>query len=68
MPHLRHEQIDLKSVELTDQTLKKIDIVLIVTNHSSYDYDAILASAPLIFDCRNATIGCKGRKRKVVTL
>jgi len=33
------------------------DIVVIVTNHSAFDYARIVGEAPLIFDTRNATAG-----------
>lgn len=64
----KHEQLELKSIELNEQNLKKLDIVLIITHHSDYDYDFIIKNAPLIFDCRNATAACRGRRKKVVTL
>ncbi len=43
-----------KSVPLTTTLFKKIDCVLILTDHSSYDYDWILKHSPLIFDTRNS--------------
>jgi hypothetical protein len=44
------------------------DCVVIVTNHSSYDYGAILADSKLIVDTRNA-LGEAGRcSDKVVTV
>ena len=36
------------------KAVKEADAVVIVTNHSSYDYKAILAEAKFIFDSRNA--------------
>jgi UDP-N-acetyl-D-glucosamine dehydrogenase len=44
-----------KSVELSPANLKKYDCVLIATDHSSYDYDAIVRDAQLVVDTRNAT-------------
>ena len=64
----KHDLFELKSVELTEQNLNKIDIALIVTHHSGYDYDFIVKNAPMIFDSRNATAACKGKRKKVVTL
>jgi UDP-N-acetyl-D-glucosamine dehydrogenase len=46
--------------------VKSADCVVIVTNHSSYDYDAILDSARLVVDTRNA-LGSKGRDNPKVT-
>ena len=34
--------------------LARHDCVVILTNHSSFDYSAVVASAPLIVDSRNA--------------
>ncbi len=34
--------------------VRDADAVVIVTNHSSYDYAAILADAKFVFDSRNA--------------
>ena len=45
----------LKNVELTDEALKGCDCVLIVTDHSAFDYAKIVSLAPLIIDTRNAT-------------
>ncbi len=43
-----------ESVALTKELIQKVDCVLILTDHSSYDYDEILENANLIFDTRNA--------------
>lgn len=45
----------LRSVELTEETLKKSDCVLIVTDHRSIDYRWVTERASLIVDTRNAT-------------
>lgn len=45
----------LRSVELTEETLKKSDCVLIVTDHRSIDYKWVAERAALIVDTRNAT-------------
>jgi UDP-N-acetyl-D-glucosamine dehydrogenase len=55
IPHLHtHDGVDLDSVPDLMAAVQKADIVVIVTNHSSYDYPAILEAARLIFDSRNA--------------
>jgi UDP-N-acetyl-D-glucosamine dehydrogenase len=41
------------------QDLGKYDCVLIMTDHSDYDYEAIVASSQLVVDSRNATRGIK---------
>jgi len=48
--------------------VKAADVVVIVTNHRKYDYAAILASASLVVDTRNA-LGAAGKSSpKVVRL
>lgn len=39
--------------------VKDFDLVLVTTNHSAFDMDAILASAQVVYDTRNATAGRK---------
>jgi UDP-N-acetyl-D-glucosamine dehydrogenase len=49
-------------------TVRSADCVVIVTNHSQYDYPDILKAARLIVDTRNA-LGKAGRESpKVVRL
>ncbi|MGC1226926.1 MAG: nucleotide sugar dehydrogenase, partial [Candidatus Sulfotelmatobacter sp.] len=44
------------------EQLGQYDCVLIVTDHSSYDYGAIVSQAQLVIDTRNATKGISGPK------
>jgi UDP-N-acetyl-D-glucosamine dehydrogenase len=64
---MRHHAIRLDSEPLTEEFLKVQDCVLIVTDHSNYNYDWIVRHAPLVIDTRNATRGAAaapGRVRK----
>jgi UDP-N-acetyl-D-glucosamine dehydrogenase len=45
---------DLHSVPLRPETLLEADCAIIVTDHSQFDYEAIVAQAPLVVDSRNA--------------
>ena len=47
----------MRSVELTADRLGSYDCVVIVTDHSSYDYAGIVDAAQLVVDTRNATRG-----------
>jgi UDP-N-acetyl-D-glucosamine dehydrogenase len=47
----------LQSVQLTDEALRKADCVIIVTDHSSIDYQRVCSLTPLIVDTRNALNG-----------
>ena len=48
---------ELASRPLTPETLAAFDCVAILTDHSSLDYDAIVAAAPAVVDTRNAIKG-----------
>ena len=45
---------DITAVELKRGTLAQYDCVVIVTDHKTFDYDAMVAEADLIVDTRNA--------------
>jgi len=45
---------ELESLPLDASTLAGIDCVAILTDHRSFDYDTLVAAAPLIVDTRNA--------------
>ena len=60
---LRHyPDIAMKSVELSEKKLKEYDCIVIVTNHSQYDYSWIVKNSRLIIDTRNAMKGLKSKK------
>lgn len=68
IPHLHHDNIVLDSVPDLMTAVAEADCVAIITNHSSYDYDAILEAATMVVDTRNA-LGAKGKASpKVVRL
>ena len=50
---------------LTPANLRRSDLVLIVTDHSEYDYDTIVRHANLVFDTRNATRGVRVGRSKI---
>lgn len=56
----RYPDFDMTSTPLTPQTLQGADLVLLVTDHTAYDYAAIASQAKLIVDTRNAFKGRKG--------
>ena len=63
---MRRYDFKLASVELTPSTLAGYDAVVISTDHSSYDYDAIACSSRLVIDTRNATRMVKNHREKIV--
>jgi UDP-N-acetyl-D-glucosamine dehydrogenase len=58
----RYPHISMKSVPLTDRNLSKYDCVIIVTDHSQYDYRRIVKNSRLVIDTRNATKKIKSKK------
>jgi UDP-N-acetyl-D-glucosamine dehydrogenase len=64
---MRHyDYSNMKSVELSPERLASYDCVLIATDHTSYDYDAIVRNSKLVVDTRNATRHVKQHHEKVV--
>ncbi|MEO8333661.1 MAG: nucleotide sugar dehydrogenase [bacterium] len=61
-PRIRH------SVDLTPATLSAADVVVIVTDHKSIDYQQLVDHADLIVDSRNATAKTKPSRARVVAL
>jgi UDP-N-acetyl-D-glucosamine dehydrogenase len=56
----RHYDLHMRSTPL--DKIAEYDCVLIVTDHSSYDYAAIVREAQLVVDTRNATRGIDSPK------
>jgi UDP-N-acetyl-D-glucosamine dehydrogenase len=69
VPKLRHEGVpELSSSELTGDLLVGVDCVVVVTNHSNYDWAEIAEQARLIVDTRNVTAGLEAPKAEIVRL
>jgi UDP-N-acetyl-D-glucosamine dehydrogenase len=58
--HGRKYNLEMNCTPLTG--LGEYDCVLIVTDHSDYDYKKIVADAQLVVDSRNATNGIQSEK------
>ncbi|MCX5894766.1 MAG: NAD(P)-binding domain-containing protein [Proteobacteria bacterium] len=56
----------MSSVNLTKQVIKKMDVVLIATDHGRYDYPWIAEHASLVVDTRNAIRSKERYSGKVV--
>jgi UDP-N-acetyl-D-glucosamine dehydrogenase len=70
-PHVRECQIagvTYKNVDLTAEVLAASDLVVILTDHESVDYDLVAQHAPRIFDTRNAMKGVDGAGEKLTKL
>lgn len=62
----RKYDFTLVSVPLTPEMLAEQDAVVVVTDHSDYDFKAIVRHARLVIDTRNATANIEGAAEKVV--
>jgi UDP-N-acetyl-D-glucosamine dehydrogenase len=58
--HGRHYDLNMTNTPLDN--LGQYDAVMIITNHSSYDYKAIVEQSQLVVDTRNATKGIVSSK------
>src|SRR5207253_1956471 len=50
----------LTASELTPATVRAADCVVVLTDHSAFDYAMLCAEADIVVDTRNATAGCAG--------
>ena len=51
-PKMREHNFDLESLPLTPETLGAQDVVVLLTDHTAFDYALIRAHAPLLVDTR----------------
>jgi UDP-N-acetyl-D-glucosamine dehydrogenase len=66
LPRMRHHEVPvLASSALTPEFLTAQDAVVIVTDHSAFDYEAIVRHAPLVIDARNATRAVREGREKI---
>jgi UDP-N-acetyl-D-glucosamine dehydrogenase len=66
-PFIKKFEVDgriLKSIKYSSSVLKKYDLVLILVDHSGFDYDEVAKNSKLVVDTRNAI---KSRKYKNVS-
>jgi UDP-N-acetyl-D-glucosamine dehydrogenase len=68
IPRLQHEGWVMETVSDLPQAVRDADCVVVITDHSTYDYNVLLEEAKLIVDTRNA-LGNAGRDNpKVVRI
>jgi UDP-N-acetyl-D-glucosamine dehydrogenase len=66
--HFQEEGVRHESVPLSDSELDGCDAVVIVTDHSSIDYQRLVNRAALIIDTRNATAGTTAGRARIVSI
>lgn len=62
VPFLKFPGLNLRSIAIKRADLAGFDCVVVVTDHSSVDYEFILKKSRLIFDTRNIYIGKEDSK------
>jgi UDP-N-acetyl-D-glucosamine dehydrogenase len=62
----RKHHFQLESLPLTEENLGEMDAVMILTDHTDYDYEWIVKHAPVVIDTRNATKGVMDGREKIV--
>jgi UDP-N-acetyl-D-glucosamine dehydrogenase len=65
-PTRRRPDLELSSQELTAQYLRERDCMVILTDHTCYDWQWIVNHANLVVDTRNATRKCRDRREIIV--
>ena len=66
LPHMRHHALHMDSQALTPEFLAAQDCLVLVTDHSAFDYEHIVRHARLLVDTRNATAKCRVGGGRVV--
>lgn len=68
VPTFNEDGLHHESVDLTDDELGRSDAVVIVTDHSSVDYQRVVNQASLVIDTRNATARTAAGAARIVSL
>ncbi len=63
---MRKYNFTMRSKPLTEELLREAELVLIITDHSQYDYRWIVNNASLVVDTRNATKGIPSDRTKII--
>jgi len=66
IPKLRNYSFSLESAPPTPENLARFDAVIIVTDHSCYDYEEIARYSKVVIDTRHATKDVKEFQDKIV--
>lgn len=68
VPHFHEYGLDLHSVALTAEEIRKADLVVILTDHTTVDYALAVRESVQLLDTRHATKKVEGPKPNVVLL
>jgi UDP-N-acetyl-D-glucosamine dehydrogenase len=68
VPKFKEDGHEHTSVALTDEEISSADAVVIVTDHSTVDYQRVVRLAGVVVDTRNATAKLAKGKGRIVSL
>ena len=68
VPSFQHEDVRHEGVPLTKAELERADAVVIITDHSSIDYQQVVDHSAVVVDTRNASARTTGGRAKIVSL
>lgn len=54
-----------RRVKLDRKSLEAADLVIVLTDHTTYDWELVVRHAPLVLDTRNATAGVRRGRSKI---
>ena len=63
---MRHHDLQMRSIQLTNDAIAGYDCVLIATHHSAYDWQAVADHARLVVDTRNALGQVSGPRDHII--
>ncbi len=63
---MRKYNFTMSSKPLTEELLREVDLVMLITDHRQYDYRWIVNNASLVVDTRNATKGIRSARAKII--
>ena len=66
IPPMRRHNLQMDSQPLSPEFLAEQDCVLIVTDHSTYDWDFVVENTSLVVDTRNATADCLTPRARII--
>jgi UDP-N-acetyl-D-glucosamine dehydrogenase len=63
---MRHHNLQMKSIELSPNSIANYDCVIVATHHTAYDWQFVADNAKLIVDTRNALCDVAGKRDHIV--
>jgi nucleotide sugar dehydrogenase len=68
VPEFTEHGLSMKSVALTEELVKGVELVIILTDHTTVDYQWVVDHAKAVLDTRNATKAVSRHTEKITLL